>query len=190
MRRWPPSGASPLSLPGAAASQFWGDGGQPSQHFPLTLSKPRTRTEACETAQPGHSSPSPAPRDSAQSPSVLRLQPLEGGGSPAGQSSLLSHGWGPHSAQSRTCPPGPQGQAAGPMAELGYPRLAGSRQHLWEGGPLHCKLFLQRSLSSAHHPPTHSLISTCLSVVYHTAQVSCMITTWKKENTPPNPATR
>lgn len=60
--------------------------------------KPLTRTEACETAGPGRSSPLPAPRDSTQSWSVLRLQPLGGGGSLVGQTSLQSYGWGPHSA--------------------------------------------------------------------------------------------
>lgn len=126
-----------------------------------------------------------APRDSAQSPSVLRLQPLgeagERGASPAGQSSLLSHGWVP------TLPsPGlvllAHRADRSPDSKAGLSKaFAGFRQYLWEEGRLHCKLSSCKAPSSMlipHPEPPFSM-------VYHRVKVACMITTWKRENIPP-----
>lgn len=149
MRRWFLCQVSSLSLPGAAAPQFWGEGGLSSQHFPLTLSKPLTRTEAVRQAQAGAVPPCWPLVTLHKACLCFCSGPwgeCVGGGGVSCKSNLSPVPQGPHAAQPGTCASCPQRDCS-PKGRAECPRLAGSRQHLWKRVPLHCKLFSHKAPS-------------------------------------------
>lgn len=178
MGRWLLCQVSPLSLPGAAAPQFWGEGELPSQHFPLTLSKPLTRTEAVRQAQAGAVPPcwplvtlhkaclcySSSPRGAGR---------CMGGGGVSCKSILSPVPQGPHSAQPGTRASCPQRE------ELTVQGLLSQGSICRRGSPSTISSFPIK-LPLLWHP---------LSTVYHRVKVICMITKWKKHS-PKTPATR
>lgn len=169
MRRWLLCQVSPLSLPGAAAPQFWGEGGLPSQHFPLTLSKPLTRTEAVRQAQAGAVPPC-WPLVTLHKACLCFSSSPWGecvwgeGGSPASPSSLQCHRV-PTLPSLRPVLPAPK-EIAAPKEELNVQGLLGPGSICGRGSPSTINSF----------PIKFPLLWHPLSTVYHRVKVTCMIT--------------